>query len=96
MDEAVGETDINYLEFDSNLKDGDIVTLRVIEDSWDFESGQCDGWHPKVVLSPAYRITKEQSLATPENLISKVVDAMNYLVLTYEEALEKVKAKEKG
>lgn len=90
LDEAVGNADIHYIEYGPEIRSGDIIELKFVGDSYDAESGHYDSWHRKAVHASQFRITKEQSLATPAHLRIRVAETMKYLALTYEEALARL------
>lgn len=94
LDYAVGEDDIHYIEYGPEIRSGDIIELKFVGHGLDFETGYHESWHRKAVHAQRFRITKEQSQATPEHLRIRVADAMKYLALPYEKALAKVLEKE--
>ena len=48
IDNIEEDVDADRIEFAAGLMHGDVVTLRIIDDSIDTETGLVDGWHVRV------------------------------------------------
>lgn len=49
LNEGIYDKGGSYLEFDPAINPNDIVAIRFIPDSYDWESGYLDSWHLRVV-----------------------------------------------